>query len=83
MINDILVATDAAMSEDAGSGGEGEGEDEKPEEIEHILPEDIKPEWISTFLYVMFFANLFVNIDMGILPAGASVIIPQLGLTDS
>lgn len=45
MINDILVATDAAMSEDAFEG-EGEGEDEKPEEIEHILPDDIKPAWI-------------------------------------
>jgi len=47
----------------------------RAQENEHILPPDIEEKWISIFLYVMFFANLFVNIDMGILPAGAAVII--------
>lgn len=48
-----------------------------------ILPEGIEEKWIQIFLYVMFFANLFVNIDMGILPAGSSKIIDELNLTNT
>jgi hypothetical protein len=38
---------------------------------------------ISLFLIVQFLANLFVNIDMGILPAGSTAIKEELGLNNS
>ena len=47
------------------------------------MPPDIEQKWIQIFLYVMFFANLFVNIDMGILPAASTKITEELGLTRS
>jgi len=31
---------------------------------------------------IQFFANLFVNIDMGILPAGSTVMKEELGVTN-
>jgi len=36
------------------------------------LPDDYDPKLVNLVLYVLFFANLFVNIDMGILPAGST-----------
>ena len=33
---------------------------------------------IQIVLYVIFFANLFVNVDMGILPAGSTKIKKEL-----
>ena len=35
---------------------------------------------IKIFVMVQFFANLFVNIDMGILPAGSTVIKKELNI---
>lgn len=47
------------------------------------LPEDYSPRIVSITLYVLFFANLFVNIDMGILPAGSTKIKDEMKLTNS
>lgn len=35
------------------------------------LPSDYSPRIIGIIIYFLFFANLFFNIDMGILPAGS------------
>lgn len=42
------------------------------------LPEGYDPKIVNLALYVLFFANLFVNIDMGILPAGSTKIKAEL-----
>ena len=47
------------------------------------LPEGYSPRVVSITLYVLFFANLFVNIDMGILPAGSTKIKGEMKLTNS
>ena len=38
------------------------------------LPNGYDPFLVKVVLYCLFFANLFVNIDMGILPAGSTKI---------
>ena len=43
---------------------------------------DYDPKIIQIFVFVQFFANLFVNIDMGILPAGSTKIKEELGITN-
>lgn len=43
-----------------------------------ILPPGINDRYIFYFLMVQFAANLFVNIDMGILPAGSLKIKAEL-----
>lgn len=48
-----------------------------------ILPSGINPKWITIFLFVQFFANLFVNIDMGILPAGSTKIKQELNIENT
>ena len=35
------------------------------------LPNGIEQKWVTIFLFVQFFANLFTNIDTGIIPAGS------------
>lgn len=47
------------------------------EEQSH-LPDDYDPNIVKIVLYVIFFANLFVNVDMGILPAGSTKIKKEL-----
>lgn len=47
------------------------------------LPPNIDLKMVKWFLYVQFFANLFVNIDMGILPAGSTRIKQEIGLENS
>lgn len=47
------------------------------------LPPDYNQTMIKTTLYVVFFANLFLNIDMGILPAGSTIIKKELKLNNS
>jgi len=55
----------------------------KPEFETNHLPSNIDPKIIRWFLYVQFFANLFVNIDMGILPAGSTRIKEEIGLENT
>ena len=45
-----------------------------------ILPKDIRPSTITRIVLVQFFANLFINVDMGILPAGSLLIKEDLKL---
>ena len=47
------------------------------------LPDGYDPKIVSLVLYVLFFANLFVNIDMGILPAGSTHIKKELDINNS
>ena len=47
------------------------------------LPNGINENWIKIFLVVQFFANLFVNIDMGILPAGSTKIKQELNIENT
>ena len=47
------------------------------------LPEDYDPKAVQLVLLVVFLANLFVNIDMGILPAGSTPIKKDLKLNHS
>ncbi len=47
------------------------------------LPSNINPDYIFYFLMVQFFANLFVNIDMGILPAGSIKIKAELNIENT
>ena len=50
--------------------------------FEHLPPEyDHKV--IALIIYFLFFANLFFNIDMGILPAGSIKIKKELKLNNS
>jgi len=48
-----------------------------------ILPPGINDRYIFYFLMVQFFANLFVNIDMGILPAGSLKIKAELDIENT
>lgn len=57
-------------------------EDSKKEDLSH-LPQGYDPRVIKLVLLCLFFANLFVNIDMGILPAGSKTISTELKLTYS
>jgi len=43
----------------------------------------LNPKIIKVFLLVQFFANLFVNIDMGILPAGSTKIKEEYGIDNT
>jgi hypothetical protein len=55
--------------------------DSKPEFVKKVgshLPPDFDPKFIRMCVYVQFFANLFINIDMGILPAGSTKIKEEL-----
>lgn len=52
------------------------------EDFSH-LPDDYDRRIVSFTLYILFFANLFVNIDMGILPAGSTKIKDELKLNMS
>ena len=47
------------------------------------LPSGFEPRIIRIFLLSQFFANLFVNIDMGILPAGSLVLKEELGMNNA
>ena len=47
------------------------------------LPPGINDRYIFYFLMVQFFANLFVNIDMGILPAGSVKIKEELKIENT
>jgi predicted MFS family arabinose efflux permease len=47
------------------------------------LPSDFEVKWIRIFLWTQFFANLFVNVDMGILPASSTKIKQQMGLDNT
>jgi predicted MFS family arabinose efflux permease len=42
------------------------------------LPPDIDPGMVYKFVVLQFFAYFFINIDMGILPAGSTVIKAEL-----
>lgn len=47
------------------------------------LPDDINPKIVTLFVVTQFFINLFVNIDMGILPAGSTKIKEELGIENT
>ena len=47
------------------------------------MPDDINPKVITMFIFVLFFANLLINVDMGILPAGSIKIKEELELDNS
>jgi hypothetical protein len=47
------------------------------------LPPDYDPKFVTICVLVQFFANLFINIDMGILPAGSTKIKEELGIENS
>lgn len=49
----------------------------------HYLPPDIDPKIVFKFVVLQFFAYFFINIDMGILPAGSTAIKEELGLPNS
>ena len=49
----------------------------------HYLPPDINPSVVTRFVALLFFSFFFINIDMGILPAGSTVIKEELGLPNS
>lgn len=52
-------------------------------EFEGHLPSDIDPKYVLAFVFIQFFINLFINIDMGILPAGSTVIKEELGIENA
>ena len=54
----------------------------KTTELPH-LPPGFEPKYIKIFLISQFFANLFVNVDMGILPAGSLVLKDELGMNNA
>lgn len=47
------------------------------------LPADYDRKWITICVLVQFFANLFINVDMGILPAGSTLIKQELQIQNS
>lgn len=47
------------------------------------LPADYNPTFVTLFVVTQFFINLFVNIDMGILPAGSTKIKQELGIENA
>lgn len=49
----------------------------------HYLPPDIDRGVVFKFVVLQFFAYFFINIDMGILPAGSTVIKEELGIHNS
>ena len=55
----------------------------KEEEEQSHLPEEYNLTVVKLTLYCIFFANLFLNIDMGILPAGSTVIKDELKMNNS
>ena len=65
-----------------------DSDDKSPEALrmtfeKKVLPGNINPKYIFYFLMVQFFANLFVNIDMGILPAGSVKIKAELNIENT
>ena len=46
------------------------------------LPDGYDPKIVNLVIYCLFFANLFVNVDMGILPAGSTIIKKELKLNN-
>lgn len=61
---------------------EDEEDDEDREGFDHLPPE-YSPKKVNIILYYLFFANLFFNIDMGILPAGSLQIKQALKMNNS
>ena len=65
---------------------EGEYEEYKPGDVEKNadqwahLPEGYSPFVVKMTLYCVFFVNLFMNIDMGIMASGTTSIQPEFGL---
>ena len=55
---------------------------EKKIEMNH-LPEGYSQTLVYLTLYAVFFANLFCNVDVGILPAGSTVIKADLGINNA
>lgn len=49
----------------------------------HWLPPDLEFKYILRMVYCLFFSNLFLNIDMGILPAGSLDIKEEVGLNNT
>lgn len=47
------------------------------------LPEDYNQALVKATLYTVFFATIFLNIDMGILPAGSTIIKQELKLNNT
>lgn len=62
-----------------------EEEEEKIQNDYSHLPEELEldPKIINRLLFILFFANLFLNIDHGILPAGTNNIKSDLSLSNS
>lgn len=57
--------------------------DTEPEfefEFEHWLPPEVNPRVVFLLVVLQFFANFFLNIDMGILPAGSTTIKEEMEL---
>ena len=53
---------------------------DEEEDDEKILPSNIDPSFLWKFVLIQFMVNLFINIDNGILPAGAIIITKDLNL---
>ncbi len=60
-------------------------EEEKIQNDYSHLPNELEldPKIINRLLYILFFSNLFLNIDHGILPAGINNIKSDLNLSNS
>ena len=43
----------------------------------------MNPKFVLAFVFIQFFINLLLNIDMGILPAGSTVIKAELGIENA
>lgn len=56
--------------------------EKKKDEMSH-LPEGYSQSLVYMTLYAVFFANLFCNVDMGILPAGSTVIKEDLNINNA
>ena len=47
------------------------------------LPTNFNPKWINVVLVILFLSNLFINIDMGVLPASSLVMKEELGIKNA
>lgn len=76
------LLNDKQMAANSGTIDKETKENDAKSDFSH-LPPDYNARIVSITLYVLFFANLFVNVDMGILPAGSTKIKEEMKLTNS
>ena len=68
---------------DEGANPSSQQSIDNPEFETTHLPASFDPKIIRWFVYIQFFANLFVNVDMGILPAGSTKIKTELNIENT